>query len=134
MEGEIFPDTRRAVISLINSTDHLGVPVLAVKHLNTDPKGTLVGPFPVAQVLSAPGGKEGYVDRVDKISIQVYAEGEAAERTLEAITAFITGDGIETEYGYLDSIETDEVPTEYEYPSETLNKATATYFVTVRPI
>lgn len=129
----VFPNARAALFDLIDGTEHLGNPVRAVYHLPVDDTGTMQGPFPVVQIYTR-GGTEGYVDRVDRVAIEVYAPGELAADTAESIRAYITGDNIETTAGFLDNIVTDQVPEDVPYASSTLNKAVASFTVTSRPI
>lgn len=128
-----FPNVRRALADLIDGTVHLGSPVRAVGHLNADANGALLGPFPLVHIYTK-GGTEGYVDRVDRVGMDVYAPGEKAVDTLESIRAYITGDNIETSAGFLDNIRTDQVPEDVPYASSTLHQAVGSFTVTSRPI
>lgn len=132
--GLVFPNPRSCMFDLIDGETHLGEVVHAFYQEPADEMGSIQGPFPVAVILTKPGGSEGYVDRVDRISVDVYAPGEQAVDTLESIKASICGDGIETPSGYLDSIKPDEVPEDIPYPLDTLNKASASFFLTSRPL
>jgi hypothetical protein len=128
----VFPDTRSALFDLIDGSSHEGVTVRAVYHLPADAYGALQAPFPVAHVYVT-GGTEGFVDRVDRATIDVYAEGELAVNVLESIRASIRGTDIETPSGFLDRIDPDITPADVPYQSDTLNRATATFLVTSRP-
>lgn len=128
----VYPDVRAALFDLIDGTTHLGEPVRALYRLDTDDHGALVAPFPQVLIYTT-GGTEGYVDRVDRTTIEVYAEGETAVDTLESIRASITGSDVETPSGYLDEIATRIVPADVPYPSDRLNMATAAFDVTTRP-
>lgn len=130
----VFPNPRACLFDLINGAEHLGETVHAFYQEPGDELGYLQGPFPIAVIYSMPGGSEGYVDRVDRMAIDVFAPGEKAVDTLESIRASICGDSIETPSGYLDSIRTDQVPTDIPYTSDVLNKATATFLLTSRPL
>ena len=129
----IFPDTRSCLFDLIDGSTHVGETVRAVYHLQVDSYGQLQGPFPVAHVYVT-GGTEGYIDRVDRVTIDVYAPGEQAVQVLESIRAFIIGEGIETPSGYLDKVEVNVTPADVPYQSDTLNRAAATFLVTSRPL
>jgi hypothetical protein len=129
----VFPDTRAVLFDLIDGSVHEGVSVRAVYHLPADSYGALQGPFPVAHVYVT-GGSEGFVDRVDRVTIDVYAEGELAVNVLESIRASIRGTDIETPSGFLDRIDPDITPADVPYQSDTLNRATATFLVTSRPL
>lgn len=129
----VFPDTRAALFDLIDGSTHDGEQVKAVYHLPADAYGSMQGPFPVAHIYVT-GGTEGYIDRVDRVTIDVYAPGEQAVDVLESIRAFIRGTDIETPSGYLDRIDPDVTPADIPYQSDTLNRATATFLVTSRPL
>ena len=129
----VFPDTRAALFDLIDGAAHEGVTVRAVYHLPADAYGALQGPYPIAHVYVT-GGTEGYVDRVDRATINIYAEGELAVNVLESIRASIRGENIETPSGFLDRIDPDITPADVPYQSDTLNRATATFLVTSRPL
>lgn len=133
IDGLVFPDVRECLNDLVDGTEHLGDPVRMVWHLPADDYGTLQGPFPIVLVYTN-GGTEGYIDRVDRVTLECYAPGTQAVNTLESIKAFICGTDIETAHGYLDGIAPDQVPEDVPYASDTLNKATATFTVTSRPL
>ena len=134
IDALVFPDARDALFDLINGATHLGEPVRAVYQLSADTStGAVQGPFPVA-LIYATGGTKGFVDRVDRATVEVYAPGQQAVNTLESIAASIVGTDIETPSGYIDGIEQDVVPVDVPYQSDTLNKAAATFLVTSRPI
>lgn len=133
IDGLVFPDTKLALLDLIDGATHEGETVRAVTWLQAGEYGAPQGPYPLAHITGRPG-TTGFVDRVDRRTIDVYAPGEQALNVLESITAFICGTGIETPSGYLDKIEVDENPEDSPYQSDTLNKATATFLVTSRPI
>lgn len=130
----VFPDTRAALFDLIDDSTHEGERVRAVYHLPANAYGALEGTFPIAHIYGAPGGTIGYIDRVDRRVVDVYAPGEQAVNILESITAFICGSAIETPSAYLDAVECDVAPEDIPYQSDTLNRATATFMVTSRPI
>lgn len=129
----VFPDTRAALFDLIDGTTHDEVRVRAFYHLPADGYGQLQGPYPIAH-LYVTGGTEGYIDRVDRVTIDVYAPGEQALNVLESIRASIRGANIETPSGFLDAIDPDVTPADVPYQSDTLNRATASFLVTSRPI
>jgi hypothetical protein len=133
IDGLVFPDVRECLNDLIDGTEHLDESVRMVWHLPADEYGLLQGPFPLVMVYTN-GGTEGYIDRVDRVTLECYAPGTRAVNTLESIKAFICGTDIETVHGYLDSIRSDQVPEDVPYTSDTLNKATATFTVTSRPL
>jgi hypothetical protein len=104
-----------------------------VYQIPADDYGTIKGPFPVALIYTT-GGTLGFVDRVDRATVEVYAPGQQAVNTLESISASIIGTDIETPSGHLDGIQADVTPADTPYQSDTLNRAVATFLVTVRPV
>ena len=133
IDALVFPDSRDCLFDLIDGATHLGEPVQAVYQIPANEYGAIQGPFPIALIYTV-GGNRGFVDRVDRVTIEVYAPGQQAVNTLESISASIIGADIETPSGHLDSIEADVTPADIPYQSDTLNKAMATFFVTSRPI
>src|SRR5690625_3500298 len=129
----VFPDTRGAIYDLLNGATHVGETVLATYHLPADDYGSLVGPFPVAHITTEPG-TQGYLDRKDRITVNVYAPGEQAMNVAQSVYASIVGDGFETPSEYLDEIQADQTPYERQYPSDTLNQAEFRVVVTARPV
>ena len=133
IDALVFPDTRSALFDLIDGASHEGVTVRAVYHLPADSYGQLQGPYPIAHVYVT-GGTEGFIDRVDRATIDVYAPGEQAVNVLESIRASIRATNIETPSGFLDRIDPEVTPADVPYQSDTLNRATATFLVTSRPL
>ena len=133
IEALVFPDARDALFDLIDGATHLGAPVRAFYELPADSYGAIEGPFPLALIYTT-GGTKGFVDRVDRATVEVYAPGQQAVSTLESIAASIIGTDIETPSGHLDGIEQDATPADVPYQSDTLNRATATLLVTSRPL
>ncbi|MBD1541022.1 hypothetical protein G9E11_01875 [Arthrobacter sp. IA7] len=133
IDGLVFPEARSALFDLIDGSTHEEKPVRAVYQLQADAYGAPQGPYPVA-LIYVTGGTQGYVDRVDRATVELYAPGQQAVDVLESICASIVGENIETPSGFLDRIDPDVTPSEVPYPSDTLNKATATLLVTMRPI
>lgn len=131
--GLVFPDVRECLTDLIDGTDHLGESVSAVWFQQADGHGALLGPFPEVLII-ANGGTEGYVDRVDRVTLECYAPGTLAVNILESVKAFICGTDIDTALGFLDGISVDQVPVDVPYSSDTLNQARATFLVTSRPL
>lgn len=129
----VFPDPRACFQDLIDGTTHVGVSVRAVWFLPADSYGKLLGPFPVILIYVA-DGTEGAFDRVDRVKLECYAPGTQAVNVLESVKSYICGADIETAHGYLDSIRVDQVPVDVPYPSDTLNKAEASFLMTSRPI
>lgn len=133
IDALVFPDVRDALYDLIDGATHEGAAVSAVYQLPANDYGAIQGPFPVALIYTN-GGTKGFVDRVDRATIEVYAEGQQAINTLESISASIIGSDIDTPSGFIDSIAADITPADVPYQSDTLNKAVASFLVTSRPL
>lgn len=134
IDGLVFPNVRECLTDLIDGTAHLGETVNFVWWMESDPKtGAPAGPFPLVQVIAKPG-TEGYIDRVDPVMLECYSPGTSAIEILESIKASICGTDIDTPHGFLDSIRVTSTPEDGYYPSDTLNKAVATFDVVSRPI
>ena len=132
IDALVFPDSRDALFDLIEGATHLGAPVKAVYQVPANSYGAIEGPFPLA-LIYVTGGNRGFVDRVDRATIEVYAPGQQAVSTLESISASIIGEAIDTPSGFIDDISADITPADVPYQSDTLNKAVATFLVTSRP-
>lgn len=132
IDGMVFPDARQCMTDLIDGKEHLGEPVTAVWHLAAD-SYTNPDLWPLVLVYTG-DGTEGYLDRVDRVTLECYAPGTLAVDTLESIKALICGTGIDTPHGYLDSIAVDLVPKDTDLQSDILNRARATFLVTSRPL
>lgn len=140
IDGLVFPDVHDAVWDLLSGSQHYDkftdstVTVRAVTTLPVDSYGLLEGPFPLAHIRSAAPGTQGFVDRVDRVAVDVYAPLETALNVLESIVTYLSGMGIETPSGYLDAIEPDDLPVDVPYQSDVVRQATASFLVTSRPI
>jgi len=132
IDGLVFPDVRECLSDLIDGTRHGGEPVTAVWHLPADAFSNQ-SLWPLVLIYST-DGTEGWVDRVDRVTLECYAPGTQAVDALESIKAVICGTDIDTAHGYLDGIKPDQVPKDVPFQSDALNKAVATFMVTSRPI
>lgn len=133
IDALVFPDVRECLEDLIDGTTHLDEKVTFVWWMQVGPGGGPAGPFPLVHVTARPG-TEGFIDRVDPVTLECYAPGTDAVNILESIKASICGTDIDTPHGFLDSIRVVSTPEDGYYPSDTLNKAVATFDVTSRPI
>lgn len=136
----IFPDTRGAIFDLIDGTEHFSMPDVFVTvratYLQTaDEYGRPSTGDGVEVVITQDAGTQGWVDRVDRISLDVYAPGEQAMNVLNSLLGLLVGFGVETPKGvYLDEVSVDQTPHEMPYPSDTLNHAMCRLLVVVRPV
>lgn len=137
----IFHDAKGGIFELINGTEHVSwvydgepqtVTIQAAYHTLADERGSVEAN---QVVLTADAGTQGFLDRVERISLDCYAPGEQAMNILNSVLGLVVGAGIETESGiYLDRVEVDQTPHELPYPSETMNHAMCRLLVTVRAV
>lgn len=126
----VFPDTRDVLFELIDGGEFAEVEVAAVYRLPVD----YATRDSVTALIYTSGGTQGWVDRVDRATVEVYAPGEQAMRVAEAIRAALVGDGHDLDAGYVDEITCDITPHEVPHAAETVALARAGYLVTTRPI
>ena len=134
IDALVFPDTRDALFDLIDGATHLGEPVKAVYQIPAGDYGEIKGPFPVA-LIYVTGGTRGFLDRVDRATIEVYAPGQAGSqhariRRCIASSARTSKPRRDTSTASRPDVTPADVP----YQSDTLNKAVATFLVTSRPL
>lgn len=132
VEGLLFPDTREVLFGLIDGEVFAGRTARAFFQLPVDFTTPRDGEAMVLVYTS--GGTQGWVDRVDRATVEVYAPGTDAVAVAEAIRAAIVGDGLDTAEGYVDSITCDITPHDVPFQSEAVNLARAGYLVTSRPL
>lgn len=132
IDGLVFPDVRDCMSDLVDGVEHLGEAVSTVYYLSAD-SYTNPALWPLVLIYSG-DGSQGYVDRVDRVTLECYAPGTRAVDTLESITAMICGTDISTAHGFLDSVRVDLVPKDTDLQSDVLNRARATFLVTSRPL
>lgn len=133
--GLVFPDTMQILTDILDGEEHLGKPVTVAWHLEVmeDNPSALKGPFPLLHI-HPPRGTEGFLDKVDRVTLELYYEGGRAAPTLESIKASIVGTDIEAPSGYLDTVRVVTAPEEVPYQSDTLTLARATFDITLRPV
>lgn len=135
----IFPDTRAAIWDIIDGTQHLAggrtVTALAAYRQSADDYGRPIQDGDeVEVVITQDPGTQGFVDRVDRIGLDVYSSGTVQMDLLNSLLGLLVGTDIETPSGYVDSIEVDQTPHELPYPSDLIRHAMCRLLVTVRPI
>lgn len=133
----IFPDTRAAILELIDGTTHEyndtfhEVPAYYSQPSDENGQHVVTGP---QAVVYATGGQEGYVDRVDQITVDLFApRGELAVKVLESIKDDITGENIDTPEGFLDTVAVRTVPVDVPYGFG-ISLARVTFDVITRPV
>lgn len=134
MTGEAFPDTRDVLFEMIDGGEFAGVTVAAFYQLPIDyAERATVGETPIVLIYTS-GGTQGWIDRVDRATYEVYAPGTQAVEVAEAIRAHVVGSGHDLEAGYVDDIACDITPHDVPHASEAVNLARAGLLVTTRPL
>lgn len=135
VEGLVYPDTLQILTDLLDGEEHLGKPVTVAWYLEVmeGNPSALKGPFPLLHILP-PRGTEGFLDKVDRVTLELYVEEGRASQVLESIKASIVGTDIETPSGYLDAVRVVTAPEDVPYQSDTLSLARASFDITTRPV
>lgn len=131
-EDLLFPDTREVLFELLDGRTFAGRLVSMYFQLPVDFTTPRAGE--ATGLVYTTGGTQGFIDRVDRATIEIYAPGTAAVEVAEAIRASIVGDGIDTAEGYVDSITCDVTPHDVPHVSEAVNLARMSLLVTSRPL
>ena len=131
-----WPDTRAAVQGLLDGTTHAGYRIRAAYYQSADEYGRpLDDGVPEVVVYEGSGGAIGYVDRVDELTLDVFAPaGEAAKKVAESVVASRCGVNISTPEGLIDTIRATSAPVDVPYQSATHSRASATIQAVTRPI
>ena len=142
-----YPDTRDALYELIDGRTFAGRKAVAYYRITVDNQGRpaylTMGPDEATVLLYTVGGTQGYIDRVDRATVEVYAPGTSAVEVAEAIAAEIAGDPAlygmggkphDLDAGYIDGISVEVTPHDVPFQSDLVNLARATYLVTSRPL
>ena len=132
VEHLVFPNTRDVLYELIDGAEFAGRTVTAYYQLPVDYSMQAQG-SPVVLIYTA-GGTQGWIDRVDRATVEVYAPGTAAVEVAEGIAAAVVGQGHDLAAGYVDEIVCDITPHDVPHASEAVNLARAGYLDTTRPI
>lgn len=131
-EGLVFPNTRDVLFELIDGREFSGAQVAAFYQLPVDYAAD-ASETPQVLIYTA-GGTQGWIDRVDRATIEVYAPGQQAEFVANAIVSAVVGQGHDLAAGYVDEIRCDITPHDVPFQSEVVNLARAGLLVTTRPI
>src|SRR5699024_11809970 len=121
------------VVCLLDCFVLFGLSFHAVYLMVSFSYGVPFGPFSFALITTEPG-TQGYLDRKDRITVEVYAPGEQAMQVAQSVYASIVGPDIDTPSGYLDEVQADQTPYERPYQSDMLNRSEFRVVVTVRPV
>ena len=121
-------------MELIDGQTFAGRTVHAFVQLPADYLDVATGEATAAVQIYTGGGTEGFIDRVDRATVEAYAPGTAAVDVLEEIhTRLVNGTNPhDLAVGYVDRISPDVTPHDVPYVSEATNQARATYLVTTR--
>jgi hypothetical protein len=124
---------RDAAFELINGRTFHGRLTLAFFQLPDDYLD--VGTDKASVALYTTGGNEGYMDRTDRLTVEVHAPGTAAVLVAEAISSVLVNGGMphDLDVGYVDEIRLDVTPYDVPFPGGGVNQARAVFLVTYRP-
>lgn len=131
VDGLVFPDTREVLYELIDGQTFAGREVTAYFQLPAD--WLEVAEQGAAVLVYTSGGNQGWIDRTDRATVEVYAPGTAAVAVAEGIRAAIVGQGHDLVAGYVDEVRCDITPHDIPYVSEAVNQARMGLLVTSRP-
>jgi hypothetical protein len=126
-----YPDVRENVWRLVQTEQFAGEQGTPYFQMTPD----FADELPAVQIILLTG-VEGFLDRTDRVQIDVYAEGEKAAKYAEAVKQRFVGANvtIDPELGLLDVIVAEVVPHDVPYPSDRINVSSAVYRVTTRPM
>lgn len=129
----MFLDVREALLELVDGKTFAGRQVSGWFHLPADfVARATTGETPLVLIYTT-GGTQGWIDRVDRATVEVFAPGTDAVQILEAIRADIVGDAHDLAAGYVDDISCDVTPHEVPFASDVVNQARMSLLVTSRP-
>lgn len=139
-----YMNVRQALVDLIDGTTHADRSVTAVLRLQAGFATEAARPGRAVVLVYTSGGREGYLDRVDYATLEVYAPALEAERVAESLRSFLCGDpqlyGSEgkphevDDERYIDGIRCEVTPHDVPYASDSVARADTTLHVTHRPL
>lgn len=119
-----------AIYELVDEKTFAGHEVTAYLRLQPD----FVDHLPAVLIYDL-GGTESFIDRVDRVGVDVYAPaGTTAKQVAEAIKDALVDRPHETSYGYIDNITTETTPVDVPYADPNVGQAQTVYRVTSRPL
>lgn len=129
-----YPDPRRMVDELVHGKEFAGR--LAKVYFQLQNDYLQVAAEGAAVLVHSDGGREGDYDRVDRVTVEVYAPGTLAKDVAEKIRSVLVNDGLDhdLEAGYFDHVRCDVTPYDIPFTSEKVNLARSVYLVTMRPL
>jgi hypothetical protein len=130
--GFTFPSAQHALYVFLDGVVAAGLPIVTYKQLTVDFADTVA--VEAAVLISDFGGTEDFLERTDRIGVDVYAEGDLANRVGQAISAILLGadlyvDGV----GQFDTIDAEVLPHPIPYASDRINQSSAVYRIVSRP-
>lgn len=126
--GYTFPIVRDAIDEALDGGTFASVPVTTYKHLTVDFAETL----PAVQIIDF-GGVEAFIERTDRVGVDVYAEGEKAGQVAEAIKSWLV-DNHDVGGITVDAWAVEITPHDVPYASDRVNLCSAVYRATTRPV
>lgn len=124
-----YPSARDALYELIDQETFAGETVTAYFRLQPE----FIDSLPAVSIYPL-GGTENWIDRTDRVGVDVYAVGTDSLDVAEAIRSFLSNQSHTTEAGYLDDVQVENVPTDVPYADPSINLTQAVYRVTTRPL
>ena len=129
MSGYTYPDTREAIWQIVEHEQFAGAQGAPFFHLTTDFEQHMAA----VQIILLTG-VEGFLERVDRVQVDVYAEGQAAADYLAALHTRLIGENLTVaDVGLFDGIVSELAPHDVPYPSDRTNVASMTIRATTRP-
>lgn len=125
----LYPYAREALFELVDGQQFAGHTAKAYFRLQTDFTDHLP-----AVLIYPLGGTEGYIDRVDRVGVEVYATGTDSLEVAEAVRSALVGRDHDTSVGYLDDVQVETVPVDVPYPDPTYAQTQMVLRVTTRPL
>ncbi len=129
-----WPNVRAAVQGLLDGSTHDGHTIRARYDQSANAYGEPVDDVPEVIVIPAPGGEVRWVDRIDNLTLEVFApRGETAQRVAESVARSLIGANVATPEAFLDTV-TATTPVEVPHASATHSKVVMDLRVVTRPL
>ena len=125
-----YPQARDAIFALLDGHTLAGHVLTVYYRLGVDYKSHLP-----AVLIYHLGGSEGYIDRTDRVGVDVYAtEGTPALDILEQIRDLLVPGPHDTSAGFIDDVAVESLPVDTPYADPAVSFAQMVVRVTARPL